>query len=555
MRPLDPRLLRRVRPARVALAADVLFGFLATIALLIQATLFAAIVARAFEHRPLDPREVIAFCGVVVARAVFAAGFEATGRRAAALATSELRMALVERRLFDMPTAADGAEAGEIATAAVSGVDGLEAYFARYLPQLVLAVLVPIAVLAWTAAIDLTSVAIMVLTLPLIPVFMVLIGRYTESKTRARWVALTRLSNHFLDVVRGLPTLRAFNRGAAQAERIEAVSEAYRRTTMETLRVSFLSGAVLDLAATLATALVAVTLGVRLVEGTVAFRPALTVLLLTPELYVPLRSLAAQFHVSADGLAAAERILDLIEAPETPAVGTDRVPDQWRSLRLRDISLRNEERGSKLLDGFDLTIERGEVVALVGPSGAGKSTVAALLLGLRTPDGGTITVDGTDLATLDLRGWRTNVAWVPQRPTVFRGSVRDNIAIGNPSASIEQIDRASKAAGLDEVVADLPRGYESDIGEGARGLSAGETRRLALARALARSAQLVILDEPTANLDAESGESIAASIRELGADRAVLLIAHSPELARSADRIVRIEDGRAVAVSKQAVLP
>ncbi len=555
MRPLDPRLLRRVRPARVALAADVLFGFLATIALLIQATLFAAIVARALEHRPLDPREVIAFCGVVVARAVFAAGFEATGRRAAALATSELRMALVERRLFDMPTAADGAEAGEIATAAVSGVDGLEAYFARYLPQLVLAVLVPIAVLAWTAAIDLTSVAIMVLTLPLIPVFMVLIGRYTESKTRARWVALTRLSNHFLDVVRGLPTLRAFNRGAAQAERIEAVSEAYRRTTMETLRVSFLSGAVLDLAATLATALVAVTLGVRLVEGTVAFRPALTVLLLTPELYIPLRSLAAQFHVSADGLAAAERILDLIEAPETPAVGTDRVPDPWRSLRLRDISLRNEERGSKLLDGFDLTIERGEVVALVGPSGAGKSTVAALLLGLRTPDGGTITVDGTDLATLDLRGWRTNVAWVPQRPTVFRGSVRDNIAIGNPSASIEQIDRASKAAGLDEVVADLPRGYESDIGEGARGLSAGETRRLALARALARSAQLVILDEPTANLDAESGESIAASIRELGADRAVLLIAHSPELARSADRIVRIEDGRAVAVSKQAALP
>ncbi|HEX9299981.1 MAG TPA: thiol reductant ABC exporter subunit CydD [Actinomycetota bacterium] len=555
MRPLDPRLLRRVRPARVALAADVLFGFLATIALLIQATLFAAIVARAFEHRPLDPREVIAFCGVVVARAVFAAGFEATGRRAAALATSELRMALVERRLFDMPTAADGAEAGEIAAAAVSGVDGLEAYFARYLPQLVLAVLVPIAVLAWTAAIDLTSVVIMVLTLPLIPVFMVLIGRYTESKTRARWVALTRLSNHFLDVVRGLPTLRAFNRGAAQAERIEAVSEAYRRTTMETLRVSFLSGAVLDLAATLATALVAVTLGVRLVEGTVAFRPALTVLLLTPELYIPLRSLAAQFHVSADGLAAAERILDLIEAPETPAVGTDRVPDPWRSLRLRDISLRNEERGSKLLDGFDLTIERGEVVALVGPSGAGKSTVAALLLGLRTPDGGTITVDGTDLATLDLRGWRTNVAWVPQRPTVFRGSVRDNIAIGNPSASIEQIDRASKAAGLDEVVADLPRGYESDIGEGARGLSAGETRRLALARALARSAQLVILDEPTANLDAESGESIAASIRELGADRAVLLIAHSPELARSADRIVRIEDGRAVAVSKQAVLP
>ena len=555
MRPLDPRLLRRVRPARVALAIDALFGFLATIALLIQATLFASIVVRAFQHLPLQPSEIIAFCAVVIARALFGAGFEAIGRRAAALVTSDLRMSLVERRLFEMPTAADGAEAGEIATAAVSGVDGLEAYFARYLPQLVLAALVPLAVLVWTAAIDLTSAAIMVVTLPLIPVFMVLIGRYTEAKTRSRWAALTRLSDHFLDVVRGLPTLRAFNRGAAQADRVEEVSEAYRRTTMETLRVSFLSGAVLDLAATLATALVAVTLGVRLVEGSVGFRPALTVLLLTPELYVPLRSLAAQFHVSADGLAAAERILDLTETRETRPLGTDRIPSAWQSLRLQDVSLENAGRGGKVLDGFDLTLGRGEVVALVGPSGAGKSTVAALLLGLRTPDGGTITVDGADLATFDLRGWRDNVAWVPQRPSVFRGSVRDNIAIGNPSVTDAEIDLVSRAAGFDEVVSELPRGYETHIGEGARGLSAGETRRLALARALARSAQLLILDEPTANLDAEGAAVIAASIRGLDNEQAVLLIAHSPELARLADRIVRIEDGRAITLSDEAVAP
>jgi thiol reductant ABC exporter CydD subunit len=409
--------------------------------------------------------------------------------------------------------------------------------------------------LAWTAAIDLTSAAIMVVTLPLIPVFMVLIGRYTESKARARWAALTRLSDHFLDVVRGLPTLRVFNRGAAQSDRIEAVSEAYRRTTMETLRVSFLSGAVLDLAATLATALVAVTLGVRLVEGSVGFRPALTVLLLTPELYVPLRSLAAQFHVSADGLAAAERILDLTETPDTRPLGTDRVPSAWRSLRLHGVSLENAGRGGKVLDGFDLTIGRGEVVALVGPSGAGKSTVAALLLGLRSPDSGTISVDGTDLGTLDLRSWRAQVAWLPQRPSVFRGSVRDNITIGNPTATGEQLEWASRAAGLDEVVGELPRGYETPIGEGARGLSAGETRRLALARALARAAHLLILDEPTANLDADSAAAIAASIRELDPDQAVLLIAHSPELARSADRIVRIEHGRAVALTDKAVVP
>jgi thiol reductant ABC exporter CydD subunit len=555
VRPLDPRLLRRVRPARVALAVDVLFGFLATIALLIQATLFASIVARAFQHRTTDPRAIVAFGAVVIARALFAWGFEGTGRRAAALVTSQLRMALVERRLIGAPPAVDGAEAGEIAAAAVGGVDGLEAYFAHYLPQLVLAVLVPLAVLAWTAAIDLTSAAIMLVTLPLIPVFMTLIGRYTESKTRARWVALTRLSNHFLDVVRGLPTLRAFNRGASQADRIEEVSEAYRRTTMETLRVSFLSGAVLDLAATLATALVAVTLGVRLVEGAVSFRSALTVLLLTPELYVPLRSLAAQYHVSADGLAAAERILELTEATATRPPGSDRVPSAWQSLRLQNVSLENAARCGKVLDGFDLTIGRGEVVALVGPSGAGKSTVAALLLGLRSPDGGTITVDGTDLASLDPRGWRANVAWVPQRPSVFRGSVRDNIAIGNPSVTDTEIELASRAAGFDEVVAELLQGYETHIGEGGRALSAGETRRLAFARALARPAQLVILDEPTANLDAESAAVIAASILGLDPGQAVLLIAHSPELARSADRIVRIEHGRAITLSDEAVVP
>jgi thiol reductant ABC exporter CydD subunit len=555
VRPLDRRLLQRVRPARIALGVDVLLGFLATIALLIQATLFAWIVARAFQLQAPDPRAIVAFCTVVIARGLFASGFEAVGRRAAALVTSDLRMALVERRLYDTPTAADGVEAGEIATAAVSGVDALEAYFARYLPQLVLAALVPAAVLVWTAAIDLASAAIMIVTLPLIPVFMVLIGRYTESKTRARWAALTRLSNHFLDVVRGLPTLRAFNRGGAQADRIEDVSEAYRRTTMETLRVSFLSGAVLDLAATLATALVAVTLGVRLVEGTVAFRPALTVLLLTPELYVPLRSLAAQFHVSADGLAAAERILDLIESGGQRPAGTAVAPRGWEAVHLRDVSVTNEGRAGTVLDGFDLTIRRGEVVALVGASGAGKSTVAALLLGLRTPAGGAVTVDDTDLASLDLRSWREQVAWVPQHPTVFHDTVRANIAMGDPSATDERIELASRAAGFDEVVTELKRGYGTHLGEGARGLSAGETRRLALARALVRSAPLVILDEPTANLDAESAATIATSIRRLGPDQAVLLIAHSPELAQSADRVVRIDDGRAVAESGQAVLP
>jgi thiol reductant ABC exporter CydD subunit len=504
-------------------------------------------VSQAFAGRALA--SVAAALGLLaalaVARGLLACAFESTGRRAAAGIMSQLRLALVERRLADSPTAADGAESGEVATAAVQGVDALETYFARYLPQLVLAVLVPLAVLAWTVAVDPTSALIMALTLPLIPLFMWLIGRYTQGRTRARWRALARLSNHFLDVMRGLATLRAFNRGEVQAERIAAVSEEYRRTTMQTLRVAFVSGAVLDLAATLATALVAVTLGLRLVDGAVTLRAALTVLLLTPELYVPLRALALQFHASADGLAAAERILDLIDAPLTATAGGASPPATWQSVGLDGVCLANPGRPGRVLDGVALGIRRGEVVALVGRSGSGKTTLAALLLGLRRPDAGRVTVDGIDLAGLDVAAWRRQVSWVPQHPTLFHGSVAHNIALGIDGATGPRIERAARLAGADEFVRELPRGYDTTIGEGGRSLSAGQTRRIALARALVRDAPLLILDEPTADLDAESAAVVAAAIGEARQGRAVLVIEHLPALARLADRVVRLADGKA----------
>ncbi len=548
MRTLDPRLLRTARGARWALAADVALGLLATVALLAQATLFAFAVSQAFTGRALGSvATALGLLAVLAAvRGLLAGAFEATGRRAAAGVMSRLRLELVERRLCDAPTAADGAESGEVATAAVQGVDALETYFARYLPQLVLAVLVPLAVLVWTLAVDPTSALIMAVTLPLIPLFMWLIGRYTEGRTRARWRALARLSNHFLDVMRGLTTLRAFNRGEVQAERIATVGEEYRRTTMQTLRVAFVSGAVLDLAATLATALVAVTLGLRLVDGAVTLRAALTVLLLTPELYVPLRALASQFHASADGLVAAERILDLIDVPRSSPAGAVPPPAIWHSVRLHAVSLAHPGRPGRVLDELGFEISRGEVVALVGRSGCGKTTLASLLLGLRRPDTGTVTVDGVDLAGLDIAAWRRQVAWVPQRPTLFHGSVAHNIALGANGVTGPQLEQAARRAGADEFVRELPQGYDTTIGEGGRGLSAGQTRRIALARALVRDAPLLILDEPTADLDAESAAVIAAAIGEAREGRAVLVIEHRPALARLADRVVRLADGKAV---------
>jgi thiol reductant ABC exporter CydD subunit len=542
-------LLRRARPARVALGVDAGLGLLATVLLLAQAVLFADVVSSAFAGR--DPADVgttiLLFAAVVCARAVVAGAFESTGRRAGARVMSDLRLSLVRGRLRDAPLAADGAEAGEVATAAVQGVDSLETYFARYLPQLVLASLVPLIVLAWTFAVDQWSALIMLITLPLIPVFMALIGRATQARTRERWRALARLSNHFLDVVRGLPTLRAFNRGRAQTELLAVTGEEYRAATMGVLRVSFLSGAVLDLLATLATALVAVTLGVRLIDGTVTLRDALIVLLLTPELYAPLRAMAAQFHASADGLAAAERILGLIDDRPAGARGTA-VPGQWEEVRLSGVSVALPGRSQPLLDGFDLELRRGEIVALVGPSGSGKSTVANLLLGFLPPDVGDVTVDGIRVSELDPAAWRGQIGWLPQRPTLFGGSVRDNIAMGAPLAGDQEIRDASALAAADEFVADLRHGYDTRLGDGGRALSSGERRRIALARALVRDPNLLILDEPTANLDVETAARVVDGIRRRAAGRAVLVIEHRTDLSAIADRVVRIVDGRAVEV-------
>ena len=393
MRALDPRLVRRARPVRTLLAADAALGLAAALLVLAQAILIARVAARGFAGASLRDVAVplVLLVVVVAGRAGASWGFETLGRRAASSVLSQLRIELVERRLRTQPAAHDGAESAELATIAVGGVDALETTFARYLPQLVLAAIVPLAVVSVVASIDLLSAGLMLLTLPLVPVFMWLVGKQTERRARERWHALAFLSGHFLDVVRGLPTLRAFNRGEAQAGRIAEASDRYRRASMGTLRVAFLSGAVLELVATLGIALVAVTVGVRLVNGGIGFEAALTVLVLAPELYLPLRNLAAQFHAGADGLAVAERLLDLVEAPAPRASGSIRPPSPREvPVRLEQVSFTYPARDGVVLDSVDLDLAPGETVALVGPSGAGKSTIASLLLLLAEPASGSV---------------------------------------------------------------------------------------------------------------------------------------------------------------------
>jgi thiol reductant ABC exporter CydD subunit len=543
---LDARLARRARAVRSLLVVDALLGVAVALLVLAQAVLLARVAARAFDGASLADVAwpLVLLSVVVVARSGGAWAFEVAGRRAAGDVISQLRLELVESRLSSRPAALDGAQSAEVATAAVSGVDALETTFARYLPQVVLAVVVPVAVLALVASIDLVAAGVMLVTLPLVPVFMWLVGRYTERRARERWQALALLSNHFLDVVRGLPTLRAFNRGQAQVGRIAEVSEEYRRTTMRTLRIAFLSGAVLELAATLGIALVAVVVGVRLVDGRIEFEPALTVLVLAPELYLPLRNLAAQFHASADGAAVAERMLDLSEG-EAVVTGQAPAPDPTlEPIVFEGVSFAYPLRDGDVLSAVDLELGPGETVALVGASGAGKSTLVSLLLGFAQPGAGRILVGDVDLADVDPHAWRRRIAYVPQRPTLFHGTVADNIRLGDPGADDDAVRRAAEDAGAHEFVSALPQGYDTLVGEAERQLSTGERRRIALARAFLRDAPLVLLDEPTADLDAARVSLVSAAIERLGAGRTVLLVAHRPEVASQADRVVRLANGR-----------
>ncbi len=537
---------------------DVVLGIATALTILVQAALLARIVARAFVGAPLRTLvpEFVLLVGAFLVRAGLAWGTEVAGRRAAWSVLSELRLGLADRRLRGQPLALDGTDGAEITSVAVQGVEALEGYFARYLPQAVLAVVVPLLVIAWVAVIDVEAALIMLLTLPLVPLFMWLIGRYTEQRTQERWLALRQLATHFLDVVRGLPTLKAFGRAEAEVVTLAAVSERYRRTTVETLRVSFLSGSVLELAATLGVALVAVATGLRLVSGSLGLQAGLTVLILAPELYLPFRRLGAEYHASADGLAVAGRMFELLDAPPAAGRGGPRFAPSpaLAAVRFEGVSFAYPARETTVLDHLDLELAPGETVALVGESGVGKSTVAALLLGLLKPDAGRITVGSVPLSSCRPEAWRALTAWVPQHPTMFRGTVEENIRLGAPCASEDRMREAAVRAGADGFIRALPRGYGTVIGDGGRSLSPGERRRIGLARAFLKDAPLVVLDEPTADLDPDSVDIVSTAVRRLQAGRTMLLIAHRPEMIRHADRVVRLAGGAAAAPRRAAAV-
>jgi ATP-binding cassette, subfamily C, bacterial CydD len=549
VKPLDPRLLRYCAVARGYLAVTVALGLAATGLILAQASLLAHALASAATGTGAAALAGLlgALLAVLLARAAAGYGGEVTALRAAAAVKSQLRRRLAGHVLRLGPSWL--ARPGEVSTLATRGLDGLDAYFARYLPQLVLACLVPFAVLIRVALADWISGVVIAVTLPLIPLFAVLVGLHTKATTQRQWRLLALLGGHFLDVVEGLPTLKLFGRAKPQAEVIGKVTGEYRKVTMSSLRVAFLSGFVLEVAAALATALVAVEVGLRLLAGQMSYQTALLVLLLTPEAYLPLRAVGAQFHASTEGAAAARDVFEILDTP-LPAAAKPKagrpVSLHHDTIRLNEVTLAYPGRDRPVLAGVSMTIRPGDHITLTGPSGAGKSSLLALLLCFARPTGGQVEAGGADLRSVPLDEWRRQIGWVSQHPHLFAASVAENIALGRPAATPGAIERAARAAGAAEFIENLPEGYATPVGERGLRLSSGQRQQIALARAFLRDAPLLLLDEPTAHLDAATAERLEASLSTAGCT--VIRVAHDRSRARG--RVLTLNQG----TLRQAVL-
>ncbi|MFE5310617.1 thiol reductant ABC exporter subunit CydD [Isoptericola sp. NPDC056605] len=573
MKPLDPRLLRRARAARWYVALTAALGVAAAGAVVLQAfaiahTLGPAVTAGS-AGAPLALADVApwlgALVGAIAARAVIAWAQERYAQKAAADVVAELREQVVAHAvaLGPRPTGGgtDGEGAAATATLATRGLDDLGPYLVRYLPQLLLTAILTPALVLVVLGLDWVSALICVVTLPLVPLFMWLVGVMTAGASERRLRTIERLGSQVLDLLAGLPTLRAFGREIGPGARVRSLGDASRRATMGTLRIAFLSGMVLELLTTLSVAIVAVGVGLRLVEGMIALVPAIAVLVLAPEVYLPLRRVGAEFHASTDGLAAADRAFTLLERP-VPVAGTTPAPAlAGATLVLDGVGVRAGDRDVLAPAGLTARVPLGtgrpgggRVVALRGPSGAGKSTTALVLLGLLRPDEGRVLVEvpgaalPTDLGTVDPATWWPQVTWVPQRPTLAPGTVRDAVTDGRPVPA-DALAAAARTTGLDDVVAGLPQGWDTPVGLGGTGLSVGQRQRVALAAALldgetpgdGAPPPLVLLDEPTAHLDARGEQVVLDTVRAWrDAGRTVVVVAHRASLLALADQVVDV---------------
>lgn len=549
---MDKRLMAETHLARLAFVAAVILSLLGGLIVIVQALLLSRIIAQVFlESAGLA--EVQVWLALLAAVILLRSINQAATNRAAAQVAIRIKQDLRERLMAHLlqlgPAFTQGERSGELAITATEGIEALDSFFRDYLPALFTSVLIPLSILVVVLPSDLLTFVVLLVTAPLIPIFMVLIGRAAGALAHSQYAQLGQMSAHFLDVMQGLYTLKLFNRSRPQIETIRIITDQFRQSTLSVLRVAFLSAFVLELLATISVAVVAVEIGLRLLAGGIVFEQALFLLVIAPEFYLPLRDLGAKFHAGRDGAAAADRIYAILNTPVPDAQGTARISDVTR---LQFIQVRHAYADGErpALNGVTFTIERGQHVAIVGATGSGKSTIASLLMRFIQPTDGEITIwDGDtahDLNRLDVAAWRQQIAWVPQRSYLFNMSVADNIRIGRPDAADAEIMAAAELAAAHTFIQQLPQGYNTPIGENGARLSGGQAQRIALARAFLRDVPVYIFDEATASLDATNEARIQQHIRAHLQGRIVITIAHRLNTIRHADQIIVLDGGQIV---------
>lgn len=544
---LDCTLLGQTKKYWPWLALSVVFGGLGGLLVVYQAWVLSGVINRVFLFGQtlsdsLDSIKIL--LGLIVLRGIFRWVSEFGGSVLAARIKADLRISLFTK-LFNLgPLNQHGQQSGELATLFTQGIEKLDAYFSKYLPQLALSAIIPITILFFVFPADILSGVVFLLTAPLIPFFMILIGKHADQETKRQWHLLGALGARFLETMQGLETLKILGRSKDQTQVIAKSSHDYAKITIKVLRIAFLSALALELLSTLSTAVVAVEIGLRLLTAKILFRQALFILILAPEYYLPLRNLGLQFHAGMEGVAAAQRIFSVLDQQSPPQPIHQAEHDFANQIVFRGVAADYGQIERFSLDDISFSIRKGQRIALVGPSGSGKSTIASMLLRFIQPSQGEILVDGLPLDDIALDHWRRQVAWVGQKPSIFAGSIKQNLLFAKPDAAQGEIEHACKIALLDDLIQSLPGGYDTEIGEGGKNLSGGEIQRLAVARAFLRSAPILILDEVTAQLDPESEEQLQHAFENLLQEKTVLMIAHRLRTVQRADQIIFLQGGR-----------
>jgi ATP-binding cassette subfamily C protein CydD len=547
------RLLQQTENVRKYIGITVGLGLLSAILIIFQAYFLSQIIDLVF----LAPREgrvsdflqtgLILLLIVIIGRTGLAWLTEVAANRTAAYVKTRLREQLAAHLLKLGPAYTKNQRSGELANTALEGVENLEAYFSQYLPQIYLTVLVPVTVLVAVFITDPLSGVVLLVTAPLLPFFMILVGKAAAALSRRQFQTLSYMSAHFLDVLQGLTTLKLLGRGKHQTANIAKISENFRVATLKVLRVGFLSAFVLEIGATISTAIIAVEIGFRLVYAQMPFQPALFVLLLAPEFYLPFRQLGVKYHAGQEGIAAGQRIFEILDASlPTKETGVNKNSlAEWTSLRFAGVSFayQAEEEERQALRQVSFELKRSEKVALIGASGAGKSTIAQLLLRFIEPKSGDIMLDDTVLSDIPAQEWRKEIAWVSQKPYLFNATIAENIKLGNPQASDEAVIKAAGLAQAHDFIKALPQGYATLIGENGARLSGGQAQRISLARAFLRNAPILIVDEATANLDPDNENAVMEAINNLMEGRTVLMITHHLSNLSHADKIIELNNG------------